>query len=135
MPIGNRQLAIGNALFRPSIAQNHLLRALVMPRLITACRLAPGSYWISSARSLSFAAAVRVIHRIHRHAADLWPQAFPARPSGFPKRDILVLDIADLTDGCFANQRHATDLAGWHANLRVHPFLRDQLGESARRPS
>src|ERR1700687_2824854 len=105
-----------------------------MPRLVTACRLAPGRSRISPARSLPFAAAVRVIHGIHRHAAHFWSQAFPTRPASLPKRDILVLDIADLPDRCFANQRHATHFARWHSNLRMNAFLRDEWRERARRP-
>ena len=66
--------------------QNHLLRALVAARLVTACRLAPGRYRITSAGSLAFTAAVRVIHRVHRHAANLRTQCpsnamRPALPS------------------------------------------------------
>src|SRR4026207_2561363 len=41
LQIGNRQLAIGNALFRSAILQDHLLRSLVAARLVAACRLAP----------------------------------------------------------------------------------------------
>src|SRR5579864_8983061 len=43
--------------------------ALVVARLVTTRRLAPRGHRVTSARSLALAAAVRVIHRVHRHAA------------------------------------------------------------------
>src|SRR4030095_5281956 len=70
-PIGNRQSKIGNALFGPSILQDHLLRALVAARLVSTCRLAPRGYWIAATRSLTFTTAMRMVHWIHRHAAHV----------------------------------------------------------------
>jgi hypothetical protein len=45
------------------------------------------------------AAAVRVIDRVHRNAADVRAMALPAIATGFADRDVLMLGIADGTDG------------------------------------
>jgi hypothetical protein len=80
----NRQSAIKNRqLFNSPISNNHLLCTLVVTRLISARRLAPWGHRISSAGSLSFAASMRVVHRIHRHAAHMWANAAPTGAAGF----------------------------------------------------
>ena len=86
-----------------SIAQNHSLRSLVASRLVTARRLAPWRYRIAAAGSFTFTTAVRMIHRIHRHASYLGPQALPARSPGFTQGNVFVLDVADLSDRGPAN--------------------------------
>src|SRR6185503_11907323 len=72
------------------------IRALVVPGLVPACRLSPRSYRVSAAGGLTFAAAVRMINRIHRDAAHLWPAPLPSRASGLAQRYIAVLDVTDL---------------------------------------
>src|SRR6266851_548087 len=71
-----------NQLLDSPISHNHLLRALVPARLVAARRLAPGRYRIAAARGLALAAAVRMVDRIHRHAAHVRPDAAPARAPG-----------------------------------------------------
>src|SRR5678815_578760 len=64
-------------LLRSSILQDHLLGSLITARLIPTSRLTPWRNWISSTRSFTFAAAVRVVYRVHRDATNLRSQAFP----------------------------------------------------------
>src|ERR1044072_7483010 len=119
-------------LFRPAILEDHHLRALVAARLVAACRLAPGRHRITSTGSLAFAAAVRVVHRVHRHAANLRTQTFPARTTGLTERNVLMLDIADLAHRGSANERHASHFARRHTQLCVTAFLRHELRKRTR---
>ena len=105
------------------IPHDHILRALVVTRLVAARRLSPGRYRIAAARSFTFAAAVRVIDRVHRDAANVRPHSLPARAAGFTERNIFVLDVADLSDGRATHNRHAPNFARRHAQLRVISLL------------
>src|SRR5579863_7283221 len=51
-----------------------------------------------------FAAAVRVIDRIHRYAAHRRPAAVPARAAGLSIGHVFVVEVSDLADG-----RHAIE--------------------------
>src|SRR5205807_7223758 len=116
------QLAIGNwksaMLFHSAIAHDHFLRALVAARLITTRRLSPGGNGISAARGLAFSAAVRMVHRIHGHAANVRPDSFPAGTPCLTVRYVFVFDVADLAYRGHANHRHLAHFAGRHAQLR-----------------
>src|SRR5215472_11019024 len=92
-------------LLRSAITQDHVLRALVVPGLVTARRLAPWRYRIPPAGGLAFATAVWMIHRIHRHAADMRSNSLPSRTAGFAVGNVFVLDIAHLPDRRPAHQR------------------------------
>src|SRR5882724_5969191 len=92
-----------------AITQNHLLRSLVAPRLVATCRLTPGSHRIAAARSLSLAATMGMIHRVHGHTTHLRSQPFPTRSAGFAQRHVLVFQISDLPNCSPANQRHSPD--------------------------
>src|SRR5690242_11508281 len=54
---------------------------LVIPRLESARRLSPWRHRMPPARRFAFAAAVRMVHRIHRHAAVMRRLAHPPLPS------------------------------------------------------
>src|SRR5687767_13158073 len=94
-------------LLNSPIPHNHFLSALVVTRLVAASRLPPGRYWIAAARSFSFTAAMRVIDRIHRDAAYVRSNSLPASATGFAERNVLVLDVADLSDSRATLNRHA----------------------------
>src|SRR6267142_1233635 len=57
---------------------NHVVCPLVISCLIAACRLAPRSHRMASARGLTFTAAVWVIDRVHRDAAIVRHLSQPA---------------------------------------------------------
>src|SRR5262245_58370876 len=109
------------------ISHNHLLRALVVTRLVAARRLAPGRHRIPAAGSLSFATTVRVVHRIHRHTTNMRPNPAPAGASGFSQRNVFMFDIAYLAHSRATLDWHSPNLAGRHAQLCVRPFLGQQL--------
>src|SRR2546423_630942 len=129
----NSSFRIHRSSFHSSVAHDHLRRALVLARLVAARRLPPGRHGVTTARSLSLTAAVRVVDGVHGDAADVGPDAVPARAPGLAVRDVFVLDVADLTDGGVADDGHAPNLARRHAHLSVVALLRHQLREAARR--
>src|SRR2546430_15430860 len=110
--IANLELRISNSqsefrisqLLDSPISHNHLLRTLVPARLVAPRRLSPGRHRITSARGLALAATVGMVDRIHGDAADVRPNAAPARAAGFTQRNIFMLDIAHL-----AHRRPALD--------------------------
>src|SRR5687767_5267615 len=118
-------------LLSSSILHDHVACPLVATRLVTACRLAPRRYRIAAARGLTFAAAMRVIDRIHRDASNLRPLAHPATATRFTERNILVLGVAALSYGRHTDDGNAPDFARRHTHLRVVAFLRDDLGKAA----
>src|SRR6202034_139318 len=74
---------------------------LVVARLVTAGRLPPRGDRMTAAGGLTFAAAVRVIDRVHGNSAIAGANALPAVPSSLADGYVLVVCIADLT-----NRRH-----------------------------
>src|SRR5215469_15342183 len=73
-----------------SPVHDELVGALVVARLVAACRLAPGSHRMAPAGGLAFAAAVRMVHRVHGHAAVHRLFAQPDVAAGFADRDIFM---------------------------------------------
>src|SRR5438105_10499654 len=95
----NSSFRIHHSSFHSSVAHDHLRGALVLARLVAARRLAPGGDGVATARSLTFAAAVRVVHGVHRHAADVRAYPVPARAPVLAVGDVLVLEVAGLPHG------------------------------------
>src|SRR5215813_7340334 len=122
-----------NQLLDPPISHNHLLRALVVTRLVTARRLTPGRHGIAAARSLSFATSVRMVHRVHRHAAHMRPNSLPAGATRFAERNVFMLDVPDLTYRRATLNRDAPDFPGRHTQLCISAFFGQQLGERSGR--
>src|SRR2546428_3751139 len=107
------------------------LGALVVPRLVALGRLAPGRLRVVALRA-SLAAAVRMVDRVHRHAAHLRAPAEPADAAGLAEGDVLVLEVADLPDGGAAGEAHPSQLARGELHERVVALLRHQLDGGAR---
>src|ERR1043166_9880475 len=108
------------------ISDDHLLGALVLARLVTAGRLAPGRHRIAAAGSLAFTTAVRMVHRIHRHPAPVRANPFPTRSTRFTKRNVFVLDVADLADGRATLNRNAPHFPRRHTQLSVRAFRSEE---------
>src|SRR5919197_274194 len=107
------------------------LGALVVPRLVALGRLAPGRLRVVALRP-PLAAAVRMIDRVHRHAAHLGPPPEPADAAGLAVGDVLVFEVADLPDGGAAGEAHAAGLARGELEQRVVALPRHQLDGRAR---
>src|ERR1051326_8796835 len=103
----NSSFLVHRSSFHSSISDDHLLRALVFTRLVSARRLAPRRHRITAAGSFSFTAAVRVVHRIHRHATHVRANSFPTGTTSLTQRNIFVLDITNLPNGRATFNRHA----------------------------
>src|SRR5256712_2634311 len=107
------------------------LVALVVPRLVALGRLPPGRLRVVALRA-PLAAAVRMVDRVHRHAAHLGAPAEPADAAGLAVGDVLVLEVADLPDGGAAGQPHAPQLARGELHEGVVALLRHELDGGAR---
>src|SRR5262245_3716680 len=66
---------------------------LVLAGLLALGREAPRRDRMASARGAAFAAAVRVIDRVHGDAAIVRPPAQPARAAGLADRDVHVIRV------------------------------------------
>src|SRR5271167_108706 len=68
---------------------------LVVTRLESARRLAPRRHRVPAAGGLTFAAAVRVVNRVHGDPTVVWAPPEPAAAAGLAKRHVFVVDIAN----------------------------------------
>src|SRR5450755_1212096 len=129
---GARNLLFLGVLLRPPV-HNKLIRALFVPRLIPARRLAPRGHRMPTARSLALTAAVRMVDRIHRYSAVIRTLAQPPRASRLADGYVLVIKIADLPDRRHAVLRNLAGLARRQLHQRVFCLFGDQLRRAARR--
>src|SRR5205807_9386738 len=90
---------------------------------------------VAAALRLALAAAVRVVDRVHRGAANGGALALPATAAGFPAGDVLVVDVADLADRRAAGQRNAAHLARGETQHAVALVLGHELDARAGAPS
>ena len=81
---------------------------------------------------LAFAAAVRMVVRVHRDAAVLRADAEPAVAACLTERDVLMLEVADLTDRCAAIHMHLAELAGRQTHVMLFAAAKDGQEESLR---
>ena len=100
---------------------------LAVARLVALGRHAPRRHRMAAARRLAFAAAERMIDRVHRDAAHVRPLAQPAAAAGLADRHVLVIDVADLADRREALHVDLANLARRHLHRRVVAFLGHQL--------
>src|SRR4029077_14604398 len=86
---------------------------------------------MAAALRLAFAAAVRMVDRVHGRAAHGRALAEPAATAGLAARDVAVLDVADLADGRATGEEHAAHLARGETQRRVAAVLGDELHTGA----
>src|ERR1700722_17670176 len=98
-----------------------------------ALRLTPRADRMTSAGALAFAAAQRVVDRVHGDTADGGPLALPPVPAGLAGLEVALLGVADLADRGPAGRVDPPDLAGRHPQLGVAALLGQQLHAGARR--
>src|SRR5579859_1740181 len=70
---------------------------------------------------------MRMVDRVHRHAAVMRLATQPARPAGLAKIDVLLIRVGHGTDGRHAFGAHDANLARRQAELGVALILADQL--------
>ena len=95
--------------------------------------LAPRGLGRHAGGRLALAAAVRMVARVHDHAAHLGPAAHVASAAGLAEALVLVVEVADLADRGHAAHVDAADLAGGQADLGVVALLGQELGRGAGR--
>ena len=101
---------------------------LASARLVTLARRAPRrNRGATRGVVLALAAAVGVVNGVHDSTADGRTDAAQAVTTGLTNADVGVLSVADLTDGGTAGEKHATHLAGGHAQDGILALLAHQL--------
>src|SRR5215218_2165558 len=128
-------LATGATLPQPLFASalhDEPVRHLPVPRLVTLGRHAPRRDRMAAAGGLAFAAAERMVHRVHRDAAHVRLPAQPPSAAGLADRDVLVVDVADLADRRQAGRVDLANLARRHLHRGVLAVLGHQLHGGAR---
>src|SRR3954468_9789575 len=85
-------------LFAVAIAHDHAAGALVAAGLVTLRGRSPRAHWIPAGRGLAFTAAVRMVDRIHRNAANGRTHATPAHPACLANGFQIVFFVTDFTD-------------------------------------
>src|SRR3954452_22534223 len=110
-------------------ADDHAGRLLVAPGLVALGRLAPRAYRMPTARGAALAAAVRMVDRVHGHAAIVRAPAFPAHPAGLAVVDVLMVRVGNGPDRRHALGADLADLARAETDLAPVAVAADQLRE------
>src|SRR5690606_31299201 len=111
---------------------NHLVGGLVRAGAVTFGALAPRGNRVTAARGAAFAAAVRVVDRVHRNAAHRRADALIAHAARFTEVLVRVVGVRHGADSGHAFLTHQTQFARRKADLRVGTVAADELGIGAR---
>src|SRR5882672_8691349 len=104
---------------------HHVVGPLVAAGLLALGVPAPRAHRVRIALAcLAFAAAVRMVDRIHGRAAHCWPDTAPALCAGLAVDAQIVLIVAHFADGGAAVDVHLALLAGFQAEHREDAFAR-----------
>src|ERR1700742_453286 len=100
-PFQTERTMSGVSLLLPLVAadENESVGRLVRTGLLALGRLAPRCHRVTAARGAAFAAAVRMVDRVHRDAAVMRLAPEPAIAAGLADRNIHVVRIGHCTDG------------------------------------
>src|ERR1700735_388281 len=98
-----------------------------MPRLLALGRLAPRRDRMTAARGAAFAAAVRMVNRVHGDAAVMRLASEPAVTTGLADRNIHVIRVRHRTDGAGAAAVNQALLARVQTNDHVVMVAADEL--------
>jgi hypothetical protein len=102
--------------------------SLVVSSLVTLAGQAPGRAGVPAARGSAFPTAHRVVDRIHGDSPDLWSATTPSRCTCFPKIDILMVGVPNLTHGGPTQDKDLSNLTRRHADLSIAALLGHELG-------
>src|SRR5581483_5772 len=116
---------------RMTRAHDHVLGALVLARLVALGERAPRADRISLGPGAPLAAAMRMIDRIHRHAAHRRPYAAPAHGARLADLAQVMLLVAHFADGRAAVYVNLADFPGAQPQLGVGSFARKELHRRA----
>src|SRR6266496_4065957 len=113
-------------------ANNIPVGARILARAHATSGLAPFGLRRHATRRTTLAAAVGMVARVHRRSTHFGAAAHPALTASFANPNILMVEVADLTDSCEAIDQHLSHFAGRHAQCRVITLFRHQLRRCAR---
>src|SRR5436190_622259 len=108
-----------------------LVGALIVSSLVTESRLAPRRHRVIPLHA-TFTTAMRVIDRIHDHAANGRTYAQMPDAAGLSECHLFVVEVANLPDRRDAIQIDQPDLARRQLHMSKSSFLRNELRCSAR---
>src|SRR5580765_479231 len=80
----------------------------------------------------TFTASMRMVHRIHGHAANRGTLAMPASPTRLAVSHILMIQVADLADRGHTVDPESPHFTRWQLHQSQIAFLTEQLGSTAR---
>src|SRR5690606_27943167 len=110
-----------------------LIRRLVSTCLRALGRLAPRGDRVATTRGAAFAAAVRVIDRVHDDAANVRAEAHVANAAGLTQNLVHMVLVGHRADRGHAGVLDHTQFARVQADLGVAGVTTDQLGVGASR--
>src|SRR5690606_40497382 len=105
---------------------NHIVRALVSTGAVALGRRTPRADGLTTLAGAAFTTTVRVIDRVHCHAANGRANTTPAHCTGLTDFAQAVLFVADFTNGGAAVDVHTTDFTGAQADLSIGAFTRSE---------
>src|SRR5580693_3208714 len=105
---------------------DHAVSPFVVAGLQPLCKLSPRRARMPASGGAAFAAAHRMVDRVHRDAAVVRATARPPRPTGLAERNVRVLDVGHLADRRVALQMNHPNFSGGKAYLRIIAVLRHQ---------
>src|SRR6201994_3803842 len=122
----------GVSLLLPLVAaeENESVGRLIRTGLLALGRLAPRSNRVAAARGAAFAAAVRMVDRVHDDAAVMRAPAHPAGTTGLADRDVHVVRVRHRADGAAATPVHQALFARVQTQDDIVMVAADELGVS-----
>src|SRR5262252_6989068 len=112
---------------------DELIRSFVVSRFVTKGWLSPWSHGVISLHA-AFAAAMRMVDGVHNDTSVRRTNPHVPRPPSFSDRDILVVQITDLTDRRNAVDVHQSYFARRQLDVGVGSFFSNQLRGCAGAP-
>jgi hypothetical protein len=108
---------------------NQLTDVFTTASTVSKCQLTPWStWWFTSTVTSTVTTTVRVICGVHNDTTDTWAKTLAAVTTGRTDLDVLVLYVADNTDGSSRFQTETANFARWQTHLGVVTFFSHQLG-------
>src|SRR3569833_3132236 len=106
-------------LFLAAARDDHRSRALIATRLLALGLLTPCRYRMTTCSGAALAATVRVVDRVHDHAAHSRTHAAPTHCTGLADLAKIMFSVADLANGRVAFVLFVSLFVGLLLFLRV----------------